>query len=140
MSNQMNICKSSSNCAPSSAVVNANVTSQHCCIRCFLDDLVFFKFIVMLFNANRHSIGDYKVPFCLQSCSKPMSYAMAVNDLGSELVHQYVGQEPSGQAFNSLALDSTNKPHNPMINAGALITASLLRSHLALPDKFDYVR
>lgn len=87
----------------------------------------------------RHSIGDYKVPFCLQSCSKPMGYAMAVNDLGSELVHQYVGQEPSGQAFNSLALDSTNKPHNPMINAGALITASLLRSHLALPDKFDYV-
>lgn len=65
---------------------------------------------------------------------------MAVNDLGSEVIHQYVGQEPSGQSFNSLVLDKNNKPHNPMINAGAVIIASLLRNDLQLPDRFDYVR
>lgn len=75
----------------------------------------------------------------MQSCAKPLAYAMAVNDLGSETVHEYVGQEPSGQAFNSLALDTNNKPHNPMINAGALIIASLLKNKLPLSDRFDYV-
>lgn len=88
----------------------------------------------------RYSIGDCSVPFCLQSCAKPLGYAMAVNDLGSKVIHQYVGLEPSGQAFNSLILDSANKPHNPMINAGAVIIASLLKADLSLPDKFDYVR
>lgn len=79
------------------------------------------------------------MPFCLQSCAKPLAYAMAVNSLGSDVMHEYVGQEPSGQAFNSLVLDANNKPHNPMINAGALIVASLLKSNLLLPDRFDYV-
>lgn len=87
----------------------------------------------------RYSIGDDNVPFCLQSCAKPLAYAMAVNDLGAEVIHQYVGQEPSGQAFNSLVLDANNKPHNPMINAGALIVTSLLKNNLLPPDRFDYV-
>jgi len=64
---------------------------------------------------------------------------MAVNDSTSDVVHQYVGQEPSGQAFNSLVLDASNKPHNPMINAGAVVVSSLLKSNLKLPDRFDYV-
>lgn len=32
-------------------------------------------------------------------------YAIALNELGSETVHQYVGQEPSGRMFNELVLD-----------------------------------
>ncbi|XP_067944108.1 glutaminase kidney isoform, mitochondrial-like [Watersipora subatra] len=93
---------------------------------------------VCTIDGQRHSIGDDNVPFCLQSCAKPLAYSMAVNTLGSDIVHQYVGQEPSGQAFNSLVLDSSNKPHNPMINSGALIVASLLRNDLLLADRFDY--
>lgn len=98
--------------------------------------LSFIKNSLSLF---RHSIGDFNVPFCLQSGAKPLAYAMAVNELGSDLVHQYVGQEPSGQAFNSLVLDANNKPHNPMINAGALAVTSLLKNDLLLSDRFEYV-
>ena len=45
----------------------------------------------------------------MQSCSKPFTYAVCLNELGSDTVHQYVGQEPSGRMFNNLCLDYSNK-------------------------------
>ena len=57
----------------------------------------------------RHSVGDTKVPFCLQSCVKPLEYAMAVHELGSDHVHQFVGKEPSGFKFNKLSLNDEGK-------------------------------
>ena len=41
--------------------------------------------------------------------SKPLTYAIALNELGSETVHRYVGQEPSGRMFNELILDHNSK-------------------------------
>ncbi|XP_053967186.1 glutaminase liver isoform, mitochondrial isoform X3 [Anastrepha ludens] len=93
-------------------------------------------------DGQRYSIGDVEIPFTLQSCSKPLTYAIALEKLGPKVVHSYVGQEPSGRNFNELVLDHNNKPHNPMINAGAILTCSLLQA-LIKPDmtaaeKFDY--
>ncbi|XP_036330443.1 glutaminase liver isoform, mitochondrial-like isoform X2 [Rhagoletis pomonella] len=93
-------------------------------------------------DGQRFSIGDVDIPFTLQSCSKPLTYAIALEKLGPKVVHSYVGQEPSGRNFNELVLDHNNKPHNPMINAGAILTCSLLQA-LIKPDmtaaeKFDY--
>ncbi|XP_071440988.1 glutaminase liver isoform, mitochondrial-like [Hetaerina americana] len=93
-------------------------------------------------DGQRFSIGDTNVPFTLQSCSKPLSYAIALDELGADLVHQFVGQEPSGRMFNELVLDHNKKPHNPMINAGAILVASLLktlvRPEMTLAEKFDF--
>ena len=44
-----------------------------------------------------------------QSCSKPFTYAVSLNELGADVVHQYIGQEPSGRMFNELCLDYSNK-------------------------------
>ncbi|XP_071518904.1 glutaminase liver isoform, mitochondrial-like isoform X3 [Panulirus ornatus] len=90
-------------------------------------------------DGQRHSLGDVNVPFTLQSCSKPLTYAMASGVYGPEYVHSFIGMEPSGRYFNELCLDFRNKPHNPMINAGAIMTAALLKPELSAADRFDYV-
>uniref|UniRef100_A0A673MTS4 glutaminase n=1 Tax=Sinocyclocheilus rhinocerous TaxID=307959 RepID=A0A673MTS4_9TELE len=72
-------------------------------------------------DGQRHAIGDTNMPFCLQSCVKPLEYALAVHEAGTEHVHRYVGKEPSGLKFNKLYLDEEDKPHNPMVNAGAIV-------------------
>uniref|UniRef100_A0A3B3ZIF6 glutaminase n=1 Tax=Periophthalmus magnuspinnatus TaxID=409849 RepID=A0A3B3ZIF6_9GOBI len=78
-------------------------------------------------DGQRHSVGDTKQPFCLQSCVKPLQYAIAVHEEGTDKVHRYVGMEPSGVKFNMLSLDDEDKPHNPMVNAGAIVVSSLIK-------------
>ncbi|KAG8452501.1 hypothetical protein GDO86_004330 [Hymenochirus boettgeri] len=90
-------------------------------------------------DGQRHSIGDTSVPFCLQSCVKPLKYAIAVNDLGTDYVHHYMGKEPSGHRFNKMSLNDQGKPHNPMVNAGAIVVCSLVEPSSNKAEKFDYI-
>ncbi|XP_068609401.1 glutaminase kidney isoform, mitochondrial isoform X2 [Brachionichthys hirsutus] len=90
-------------------------------------------------DGQRHSVGDTKVPFCLQSCVKPLEYAIVLHDLGSERTHQFVGKEPSGFKFNKLSLNDDDKPHNPMVNAGAIVVSSLIKPDSNKAERFDYV-
>ncbi|XP_062387451.1 glutaminase kidney isoform, mitochondrial [Sardina pilchardus] len=90
-------------------------------------------------DGQRHSVGDTRVPFCLQSCVKPLEYGVAVNEAGSEAVHRYVGKEPSGFKFNKLSLDEDDKPHNPMVNAGAIVISSLIKPGANKAEKFDHM-
>ncbi|KAK8764010.1 hypothetical protein V5799_033382 [Amblyomma americanum] len=94
-------------------------------------------------DGQRFSIGDTEIPFTIQSSGKPINYAIALTELGSDAVHQYVGQEPSGRMFNELVLDYNKKPHNPMVNAGAIVVASLLlyliEPEMRTSEKFDWM-
>ncbi|CAL8388832.1 unnamed protein product, partial [Gadus morhua 'NCC'] len=90
-------------------------------------------------DGQRHTVGDTKVPFCLQSCVKPLKYAIAVHDHGTDYVHSFIGKEPSGLRFNKLFLDEEDKPHNPMVNAGAIVCTSLIKQGASNAEKFDYV-
>ena len=54
-------------------------------------------------------------------------------------VHSHIGREPSGRGFNELTLNKDGLPHNPMINAGAIMACSLIRPDLNISDRFDYV-
>ena len=80
------------------------------------------------------SVGRSDVPFSLQSISKVFSFIMAYQAIGEE-IWQRLGKEPSGNAFNSLVqLEYENGiPRNPFINAGALVVADILLSHLNNP-------
>ena len=87
-------------------------------------------------DGQRFSIGDVNVPFCIQSCSKALNYAINVTEHGAEYVHQFLGKEPSGRGFNQIHLDKNGLPHNPMINPGAISCCSVLRKEDSLADRF----
>ena len=71
--------------------------------------------------------GDHHQPFTIQSISKPFTYGMALEEFGDEEVARRVSVEPSGDTFNSIELQTgTNRPHNPMVNAGAITVTALL--------------
>jgi glutaminase len=73
-------------------------------------------------------IGDCKDLFTIQSVSKPFVFGLAIEDLGVEEVLKKVGVEPTGEAFNSIVLDeASNRPFNPLVNAGAIATADLVK-------------
>lgn len=90
-------------------------------------------------DGQRYSIGDNNIPFCIQSCSKALNYAINVSDLGPDAVHRHLGKEPSGVGFNQIALDKNGLPHNPMINPGAISCCSVIRPKDTLADRFDYI-
>lgn len=72
--------------------------------------------------------GDVDVPFTIQSVSKAFSYCLALELIGRDAVKQRVGVEPSGDAFNAIEFDPvTRTPFNPMVNAGAITVAGILR-------------
>ena len=77
--------------------------------------------------------------YTLQSTSKPFNYAVALDLYGTEYVNQFIGQEPSGSIFNEICLDRDSKPHNAMINSGAIMVASLVKPDLKLADRYDFI-
>ena len=86
-----------------------------------------------------YGAGDSEKSFTIQSISKPLTFGMAIEELGPDKVSAYVGVEPSGDAFNSIELQSdSNRPHNPMINAGAITVSALLQAQYGA-ETFDHI-
>jgi glutaminase len=75
-------------------------------------------------------VGDCDKPFTIQSISKAFVYGLALEDHGREYVNSKVSVEPTGEAFNAIVLDEkTNRPYNPMVNAGAIATTDLIKGN-----------
>ena len=62
-----------------------------------------FAVAVTTIDGQRFSFGDADELFCLQSSSKPITYAMALKEHGMEVVHEHVGREPSGRVRKTSA-------------------------------------
>lgn len=85
------------------------------------------------------SLGDSQEYFSIQSICKPINYLLALEECGEDVVHRHVGREPSGHSFNEITLDSQRRPHNPMINAGAIMCSSMIQKNNSPAERFDYV-
>ena len=85
-----------------------------------------FGISVVTTDGHLYEVGDSRREFTLQSISKPFVFGLALEQHGREKVMERVGVEPSGNAFNAISVDATNRPFNPMVNAGAIVTTGLL--------------
>ncbi|MER7249108.1 glutaminase A [Kribbella sp. NPDC000426] len=101
-----------------------------------------FGIAICTADGQTFSIGDTADEFSVQSTSKPFNYAIALEQLGPEEVHRWVGQEQSGGPFNdpALSLGRDGRPRNPMINAGAIGTLALVDTGKDQSDRFTTVR
>ena len=89
-----------------------------------------------------YNVGDYEERFTIQSISKVINLCKALEEFGAKHVFEFVGMEPSGEAFNSLVeLDlKHNRPFNPMINSGAITIASMLLEKCSFEDMVAYTK
>jgi len=86
-----------------------------------------FGICLVTSDGHVYEVGDTDHEFTIQSISKPFLYGLALEDNGVAGVLEKVGVEPTGDAFNSISLQPrTGRPFNPMINAGAIATTSMI--------------
>jgi glutaminase len=91
-------------------------------------DSKLFGIAVVTTDNKSYTIGDGTYAFSIQSISKVFTLALAMQELGSEKVFQSVGSEPTGRPFNSVSavVDLPTHTGNPLVNAGAIATTSLI--------------
>ncbi|MEO0967241.1 MAG: glutaminase A [Cyanobacteria bacterium J06639_18] len=87
-----------------------------------------FTICLVTVDGEVYQMGDRDQLFTIQSISKVFAYGLALEDCGRDDVLTRVGVEPTGDAFNAIILDEQSKrPYNPMVNAGAIATTSLIK-------------
>src|ERR1700688_1697491 len=98
-----------------------------------------FAISLATIDGHVYEVGDSRLPFTIQSISKPFVFALALDTLGAAQVEGEIGVEPSGDPFNSIRLNADNHPFNPMVNAGAIACSGLI--HQAKGDgAFECIR
>jgi glutaminase len=95
-----------------------------------------FGIAIMTVDGQVFSVGDAAQTFTIQSMSKPFTYGMALEDCGRIEILKKVAVEPVGISFNSISLDSKGRPPNPMLNAGAITLADMIKG-ASLPEKIN---
>jgi glutaminase len=87
-----------------------------------------------------YKAGDADYEFAIMSVSKPFVFALVCQSLGPEEARNRLGVNSTGLPFNSLAAieRSPDGRTNPMVNAGAIATTSLVPG-ATLDDKWRFI-
>jgi glutaminase len=96
-------------------------------------DSKLFGIVVIATDGQVVSEGDINYSFSIQSISKVFTLALAMEELGPDQVFAKIGSEPTGRPFNSVeaVVDMPTHTGNPLVNAGAIATVSLIQAPTA---------
>jgi glutaminase len=88
-----------------------------------------------------YSVGDAAYDFAIMSVSKPFLFALICDVVGPQAARDKLGVNSTGLPFNSLAGIEWSRDGrtNPMVNAGAIATTSLVPGQNA-GDKWRFIR
>lgn len=93
-------------------------------------------FSVVNENGKVINVGDVNQKFTIQSISKIIALMIAVTEKGEKNVFSKMGYFGTDKPFNHYAnLETTGKPLNPMMNAGAILTTSMIDGEGEIPFK-----
>lgn len=86
-------------------------------------------------------VGDADARFSIQSVSKPFVFALVCEKIGYEQARRKLGVNSTGFPFNSLMAVELNddRTMNPLVNAGAIATTSLVPGDTA-DAKWEWIR
>lgn len=99
-----------------------------------------FGIVIATVDGAVYAVGDADKAFTIQSISKAFVYGYVLAEYGRDFTLTKVGVEPSGDAFNAIVFDEVaNRPFNPMVNAGAIATAALVKGE-RVPDRIQTMR
>lgn len=96
-------------------------------------DPAWFGIAMATIDGRVYTVGDTDRSFTVQSISKPFVYALALQDHGLDGVLSEVGVEPSEAKTAAGIPRESERPFNPMVNAGAITCTSLVRSEPGAP-------
>ena len=87
-----------------------------------------------------YAVGDTDHEFSIMSVSKPFVFALICQEIGAEQAREKLGANATGMPFNSLAAieRSPDGRTNPMVNAGAIATTSLVPGK-TIKDKWSFI-
>jgi glutaminase len=104
-------------------------------------DLHLFGLSVTDVRGGVRQAGDAGHSFSIQSISNAFVFALVDQALGHDTVLRRVGVNNTGLPFNSILAIELNhgSPMNPMVNAGALATASLVPGADAA-ERWDFIQ
>ncbi|MGL5235590.1 MAG: glutaminase A [Empedobacter falsenii] len=93
-------------------------------------------FSVVNENGKVINVGDINQKFTIQSISKIIALMIAITEKGEKNVFSKMGYFGTDKPFNHYAnLETTGKPLNPMMNAGAILTTSMIDGEGEIPFK-----
>ncbi len=87
-----------------------------------------------------HAVGDARHEFSIQSVSKPFVFALVCDAVGARRARDLLGVNATGLPFDSVMAIELNddRTMNPMVNAGAIATTSLVPGATA-DEKWEFL-
>ena len=104
-------------------------------------DPALFGLSIASVRGRTFSVGDAEHRFSIQSISKPFVFALVCAHFGPEEAHRLLGVNATGLGFDSVMAIELHggRTMNPMVNAGAMATTSLVPGSTP-QDRWEFIR